>query len=312
MPAAVLIHGFYSYYRSRKEQQRLKAEQEKIQKAFASYVPPQMAAELAKEGYKLELSGKKVLASAMFTDIASFTSISESLTPEEVAEMLNAYFTEMGHVIFDNNGTLIKFIGDAVFVIWGAPIDMADHADRALATAMDANEKLKEFNAQKRFPHLHTRIGVHSGYMVAGNLGTNWRFDYTAIGDAVNLSARVEGINKYLGTSVLVTEDTKKLLTRPADLMAMGSVQVVGKEIAVELYTPAWPGLTEEIRALWANAISSFRERKFEVAKQQFEQVTASCPELKKGASQYLHDIEDYLVNPPSEKWQGELVFSSK
>jgi adenylate cyclase len=275
-------------------------------------VPPQMAAKLAKEGYKLELSGKKVLATAMFTDIASFTSISESLTPEAVAEMLNAYFTEMGHVIFENDGTLIKFIGDAVFVIWGAPIDMDDHADRALATAMDANEKLKIFNAEKRFPHLHTRIGVHSGYMVAGNLGTNWRFDYTAIGDAVNLSARVEGINKYLGTSVLVTQDTKNLLTRPADLMAMGSVQVVGKEIAVELYTPAWPGLTEEIRTLWGTALDSFRARDWSKAQKEFEGVISLSPELKKGASQYLHDIEAYLVTPPSEAWQGELVFSSK
>ena len=290
----------------------VKAEQGKILKAVSVYVGPQMAKEVAESDFKLELGGSEVEATIMFTDIAGFTPISESMSPSEVADMLNNYFGEVMEVVFDHKGTLLKFIGDAVFVIWGAPLPQEDQADLSLITALDIQEKVELFNSKSRYPDLYTRIGINTGSMVFGNLGTSQRYDYTAIGDEVNLGARVEGINKYLGTTILITESTYVRLKDKSPLLPMGSVKVVGKDTPVELYSPISSLLEDGQIDQWLQAISHFRQREWTQAGTLFEEIAKAQALLEKAATRYLNDIEIFSSVAPDDSWAGELVFSSK
>src|SRR5262249_42724459 len=151
---------------------------------------PEMAAAVASNAESLQLGGRQVFATALFTDIAGFTRISERLNPVETAAMLNSYFSEVMDAIFEKRGTLIKFIGDAVFALWGAPIDEPRHRQRAYEAARSIMNDVFRFNESSGFPALQTRIGLNSGPMLVGNLGAKRRFDFTAIGDSVNLASR--------------------------------------------------------------------------------------------------------------------------
>lgn len=290
----------------------VKKDQLKILKAISVYVGPQMAKEVAHSDFKLALGGHEVEATVMFTDIAGFTPISESMSPSEVATMLNTYFAEVMEVVFDHKGTLLKFIGDAVFVIWGAPLDQEDQGDLSLATALDIQKRVEIFNQKSPYPALHTRIGLNTGRMVFGNLGTTQRYDYTAIGDEVNLGARVEGINKYFGTTILLTEATREKLTNSDLLLPMGSVKVVGKDRPVELYSPLRELMDDKSVIKWESAIGAFRNRGWEEARILFEEVAAAAPVLEKAKERYCEDILKFLTEPPGENWAGELIFSRK
>src|SRR5262249_34066206 len=147
----------------------------------------------------LNLGGEEIVATALFTDVKGFTPIAESMPAHETAALLNAYFSEITRHIFTEGGTLIKFIGDAVFAIWGAPLRMEDHAARACSAALAlARQQEAAKGSPAAAARLVTRIGVHTGPMLVGNLGSEQRFDYTAIGDAVNVASRLEGLNKHL------------------------------------------------------------------------------------------------------------------
>src|SRR6185295_10317029 len=171
---------------------------------FNFYLSPEMIAKIVADPSSLNLGGEEIVATALFTDVKGFTTIAESMPAPETAGLLNAYFSRITAYIFDQGGTLIKFIGDAVFAIWGAPLRMEDHALKACEAALS----IAEGQARERFI---TRIGVHTGSMLVGNLGSEQRFDYTAIGDAVNFAARLEGLNKHFGTRALVSGATLAL-----------------------------------------------------------------------------------------------------
>jgi adenylate cyclase len=305
LPLTYLLSTIYDYSIA----QRAKV---KIQSAFEHYLSPEMARQMAANPESLKLGGEKIWATAVFTDIAGFTSITESMPPEKVAAMLNAYFTEVLEVVFENQGTLIKFIGDAAFILFGAPLKLENHAELAVRTALQINTEVAKFNASARFPNLITRIGVHTGPMLVGNLGSQRRFDYTAIGDSVNLASRVEGLNKYFGTTVLFTEPTFKELSDTKTALALGAVQVVGKREMIELFTVFETPLSTEIVKAWADARRSFEERAWEAALQTFKEIGEHEPLLKEAALLYEQQITQYLVTAPSRLWRGELVFSSK
>jgi adenylate cyclase len=310
LPTSYLCSTLYSYLLSRRSQQ-------KIQRAFELYLSPEMAKRMARGGRSLTLGGESVNATALFTDIEGFTAITEKMSAEDVSAMLNAYFTEVMDVIFENNGTLIKFIGDAVFVIWGAPLKIDNHAALAVKTAMAIQQEVERFIDSERFPPLRTRIGVHSGKMVVGNLGSVKRFDYTAIGDAVNLAARVEGINKYFGTYLMITAETlKQLADQDKELVKqalyMGAVQVVGKEDVTGLYAFIDMKHKAEIYDNWSRAVEAYQAQEWDKAEDLFFDITLDAPLLSKAARLYLSQIAAHRNEPPDSDWQGQIVFEKK
>ncbi|MCB9030285.1 MAG: adenylate/guanylate cyclase domain-containing protein [Deltaproteobacteria bacterium] len=304
-PVTFLASTLYFYFVTRKAQL-------KMESAFQLYVSPEMAKSIAQNSKKLGLGGEKVWATALFTDIAGFTSITEDMPAEQVSAMLNAYFTEVMDVVFENQGTLIKFIGDAVFVIWGAPIQINDHALKACETAIAIDREVARFNASKRFPPLHTRIGVHTGPMVVGNLGSEKRFDYTAIGDSVNLASRVEGINKYFGTTILITDSVKKEIGGAIATLPAGAITVVGKKEVVELYMLFSSQPPKSVAENWGAGLEAFKDREWEKALQLLKDAAENFGILLKPLELYKAQIEQFSSEPPDEDWQGEIVFSKK
>lgn len=286
--------------------------QQQVEKAFQFYVSPEMAHKMRDNPKALSLGGENVYATALFTDIAGFSEITEKMIAAEVSNMLNAYFTEVMNEIFEKKGTLIKFIGDAVFAIWGAPIKASDHAKLACETALSIQRAVEKFNASQRFPPLHTRIGVNTGPMLVGNLGSERRFDYTAIGDSVNLSARLEGINKYFGTGIMISDTTKREAGGEFKTISMGTIRVVGKKENVGIHVLLDRELPRVIEDEWQQALISFRTRKWEDASSAFKAIKEKDKFFEKPAMLYLKEIKVYEASPPEDDWQGEIEFTSK
>ncbi len=305
LPAVYLMTTVYFYLVVRRSARQM-------QNAFELYLSPETARQLSQGDSAAALGGSKLWATALFTDIQDFTKITESMPAEKVAEMLNAYFTEVMDVVFQNKGTLIKFIGDAVFVLWGAPLKIDNHAELAVRTGLALAKEVDRFNQSGRFPALHTRVGINTGPMVVGNLGSKRRFDYTAIGDSVNLASRVEGLNKYLGTTLLFTESTRKDAGNSIDAIRVGQVRVVGKSEAVWLYTVFDPAPSQQVVSVFSQVFEDFRRRKWAECLTQLSEVEAREPRLKKVCTLYRELCETYTKSPPAEGWAGELEFSHK
>jgi adenylate cyclase len=305
LPLAVLVSALVSYVSARRAEESLRS-------AFSLYVSPDMVPKLQSEGGALKLGGEKMWLTAVFTDIADFTSITEEMPAERTSEMLNAYFTEVMEVVFKNQGTLLKFIGDAIFAIWGAPIKIQNHAELALQTALAIQREVERFNASQRFPPLKTRIGVHTGPMLVGNLGSVKRFDYTAIGDSVNLTSRIEGLNKYLGTTILFTEATRKECGGFAGAVPVAHVRVKGRREAVSLYSAFDPPLSPQVLESWNLMFGAFCKADFSACLQELNGRLLSEPRLAKAASLYKSKCERYLTLPPEQGWGGEIDFDEK
>jgi adenylate cyclase len=210
-----------------------------IKQVFSRYVPATVVDRIAKNPKLAQLGGEERLVTSMFTDIASFTSISENMQPTELVSFLNAYLERMNHVVLGHGGTIDKYEGDAVIAFFNAPLDVENHRAKALMAAIEIQEATKKVTDEWRERlgrDLQTRVGVHTGRAVVGNLGSEGRFDYTAIGDTINLASRLEGANKYYGTNVLASEEAVKdasseIVTRPVD-----RIRVKGREKPVVIY----------------------------------------------------------------------------
>jgi adenylate cyclase len=214
---------------------------------FGRFLNPGVVRQIVEQGETVEsLSGRAREVTVLFSDIRGFTTLSESRPPQEVVALLNRYFERQVEVVFHHGGTLDKFIGDAIMAFWGAPLDDPDHARNAVAAALAMQEDLLEFKQQLRaegaaFEDFDIGIGLHSGAAVVGFIGAQRKLDYTAIGDAVNLASRVEGLTKGVAR-VLITRDTMRACGDNADFRfaARGEFQVKGRAAAVELYEPEW------------------------------------------------------------------------
>ncbi len=286
--------------------------EESLRSAFELYVSPEMVPQLQSQGGALTLGGEKLWVTALFTDIQDFTSISEEMPAEKTSEMLNAYFTEVVEVVFRNQGTLLKFIGDAIFAIWGAPIKLANHAELAIKAGRDIRAAVERFNSTQRFPPLITRIGIHTGPMLVGNLGSHKRFDYTAIGDSVNLAARVEGLNKYFGTDILFTEPTRKDTGGFAGAVQIGTVRVKGRREPVRLFSVFDPPLDRGSLAHWEEGLAAFCRAQFSEAERSLTLARDGEPRLRVACELYLNELADLGRTPLPLGWGGELNFESK
>ncbi len=210
-----------------------------IQGAFSSYLSPALLQKLMKEPERLALGGEKKELTIFFSDIRSFTSISENMDPQKLTQLLNRYFTPMSDIVMRHHGMIDKYIGDAVMAFYNAPIDVEDHARQACQSSLEMMDELAELNKEfesEGLPRIGIGIGLNTAEVVVGNMGSDKRFNYTVIGDGVNLASRVEGINKNYGTNIIITEFTHAIikdefLTRPIE-----KVKVKGKEEEVLLY----------------------------------------------------------------------------
>jgi adenylate cyclase len=305
LPLGVLVSAMVSYVGARRSEEALRS-------AFSLYVSPDMVPKLEGGDSALKLGGEKLWLTAVFTDIADFTTITEEMPAEKTSEMLNDYFTEVMDVVFANQGTLLKFIGDAVFAIWGAPVKIAYHAEMGIKTAMAIQKGVEKFNSSQRYPPLITRVGVHTGPMLVGNLGSKKRFDYTAIGDAVNLASRIEGLNKYFGTTILISEATRKDAGGFAGAVLVGTVRVKGRREPVSLYSVFDPPLASQVLLDWRNALDLFAKVKPDQAISLFERVSEQEPRLKVACSLYIDKSCTHCQAPPPQGWAGELDFDVK
>ena len=291
-------------------------EREKIRRAFTFYLSPGMIKRVTENPGELNLGGEEVVGTAMFTDIRGFTTIAEGRTAPETAALLNEYFSEATRHVFDTEGTLIKFIGDAIFAIWGAPVALPDHQLRACRAAIGML-RLNDALAGRPAGELVTRVGVHAGPMLVGNLGSSQRFDYTAIGDTVNTAARLEGINKQFGTRAIVSGET--LSQAGAGLIArcLGRVIVAGKEEPVAIHELL--GLAGESTSPGAVAIERFERalddyvsRRFVEAAAGFREVISLCGGTDGPSQVYLTEIGKLERQPPEDEWDGVIRLTSK
>ncbi len=210
-----------------------------VTQLFSRYVSKDVFDQVLANPALAELGGRRRTMSVLFSDMRGFTAMTERGDPEALVAQLNEYFSRMVEVVFANQGTVDKFVGDMVMALFGAPLDDPDHADHAVATAVDMVRALEVLNArwvQEGRPALGIGIGVNSGEMIAGNIGSASIRSYTVIGDAVNLGARLESLNKEKGTTIIVSAATVALLKTPPPMRPLGSVVVKGKSVAVEIF----------------------------------------------------------------------------
>lgn len=220
----------------------LKEEREKmeLQGAFSKYVSGDVLKEILKNPAKIALGGEEREITVLFSDIRGFTALSEKTTPKELVRILNKYFTAMTKEILKNHGVLDKYIGDAIMAFWGAPLPDENQAENALLAAKGMVERLKEVNrelGERGDPTISIGIGIYTGPAVVGNMGSEERFDYTAMGDTVNVASRLEGLNKEHKTTLIIGESTKEKIKSPLEAKFLGEVPVKGRAVPVKIYT---------------------------------------------------------------------------
>ncbi|MBN2190265.1 MAG: adenylate/guanylate cyclase domain-containing protein [Candidatus Aureabacteria bacterium] len=214
-------------------------EKKRIRKVFGQYASRELVREILADPSKLKLGGEKRVLTVMFSDVANFTPLCENMEPEKIVSILNVYLSKMAEVIYKNGGIVDKFLGDGIMCVFGAPVYRDDHAVRACRTALDMIEEVKKINEfwkKETGRDIHIRIGINSGDMVVGNLGSLEIMDYTEVGDNVNLAARLEATNKEYGTSIIISKNTYNLVKDQVDVRELGAVRVKGKEKEIEIY----------------------------------------------------------------------------
>ncbi|MGJ8641837.1 MAG: CHASE2 domain-containing protein [Luteolibacter sp.] len=289
VPVALSWGGASHFYIERFFRKKLSAEQEAIREAFAKYLSPQMLDRLTEEGFSTNLGGEKIQAAMMFTDLEGFTDMCERVgDPERIVDTLNGYFERTTGSIFDHDGVIIKYIGDAIFAAWGAPINDPEAPIKAVRAAWELNQNDKLVVDGH---NIRTRIGIHSGEVVAGNLGSSKRVDYTLIGDAVNLSARLEGINKIFDTSILMSGSIQKHIDGEFITRLVGKFCVKGKKDHVDVYELIGPaGPEPEWIAMYREAFETLEQNNRKRALELFTAVNKVRGDNGDGSSRYFID----------------------
>jgi adenylate cyclase len=250
----------------------------------------------------------------MFTDLEGFTKMSESLAPAEVSRILTSYFSQTTRAILEQDGTITKYIGDAVMAVWGVPLPEVRHAERAVLAAWGMHKAGQQEIAGRK---LRTRIGINTGRMLAGNLGSEFRFDYTVIGDATNFASRLEGLNKYLGTDILISETTRAGLSAGIKLRPLGRFLVSGKTTPVAIYEVLGPTAEFSEPAGWldtfAAGLKHFESGDLAAAESAMRETLRLREERDGPARFYLQQIEKArAAAKENQPWTGVVVLESK
>ncbi len=276
---------------------------------FAHYVPRQVVDQMLDSGRLPQFGGERREMTVLFSDIRSFTTYSEAHSPEEVVDQLSEYLTAMVDVIFANQGTLDKFVGDEIMALFGAPLYYEDHALRACRTAVEMLDRLKELHEKWRSegkPLLRFGVGINTGKMIVGNLGSKQLFDYTVIGDNVNVGARLEGTNKKYGTSILMSESTYLEVKNDVVAREIDMVKVKGKTKPLRIYElmavgDAPPDL-RELAGRFEEALQLYRQRRWSDALQLFYKLLKQYPD-DGPSTLYVQRCLDLMENPPGLEW---------
>jgi adenylate cyclase len=287
---------------------------------FGKYVSPSVVDDILERQEGITLEGRAQEVTVLFSDLRSFTTLSESLSPRETGHLLNTYFDTMIPVVFDHQGTLDKLIGDAIMAFFGAPATLQNHPVKAAQTALIMVEKLKRLRIDRKdirgINRLDVGIGLNTGEVIVGNLGSQRFMDYTVIGDTVNLGSRLEGLNKTYGTSVIISRSTAERLGNRFVLRELDKVMVKGKEDAVTIFElMGFADNIEEIKLelveRFASAITYYRSREWDQAQDAFKKTLGLYPEDKTSLL-YLDRISYFRENPPPPEWDGITVFTTK
>jgi len=293
-------------------------EKKKIRSAFQYYLTASVINEMLKNPAKLKLGGDKKDLTVLFSDIRGFTTISEKLTPEELVALLNEYLTAMTNQVFHYDGLLDKYMGDAIMAVFGAPLDQPDHARRACLTAlamMRDLRRLQEKWKEEGRPAFDIGIGINSGDMVVGNMGSEMRFDYTVMGDMVNLGSRLEGTNKEYGTNIIISEFTYEVVKDSMCCRELDGVRVKGKIKPVKIYELLGEKKDEpDCKALldsFARGLALYREGKWDGAIAAFRSALALRPG-DRVSTMYIERCTNLKEHPPAEPWDGVFVMTRK
>jgi adenylate cyclase len=292
---------------------QLYVEKQKVEQSLSLYLSPKLVKKFAKNPKLLKPGAEKQLLTILFSDIASFTNISEGMDSDELARSMNDYFQVAVHnCIHATDGTVVKYIGDAIFAFWNAPDLQADHSYRACEAALRFRDQPPQFMNGRE---LVTRIGLHTGVANVGNFGSMTRVDYTALGENINLASRMEGLNKYLGTRVLITADTQQVAGEKIITRYLGLFRLKGFEKAVGVHELTGrveqESESRELRERFARALAALASKDFAAAEAAFHRVLELSP--KDGPSKfYLEQIEDLRVASLPADWKGEITLKDK
>lgn len=301
-------------------QQYLTVDREKrrTRRMLDLYLSPALSRFLSDHPEMLQLGGEKSERTVLFSDVKGFTTISERLPPEELVELLNIYLGEMTDVVFAHDGMLDKYVGDAVMAVWGAPVPQDDHAVRACRAALEMIERLEQLNAtlvERGWPALHIRIGLNSGPMVFGNMGSKGHLSLTVIGDNVNLGSRLEGVNKVYGTTIIASETTIAAAGDAVVCRELDRVRVKGKDEAARIYEILGPPTSAEdwapLLADFRAGLAAYRARDFAAAIAAFERVLDTRPNDHPSAL-YIRRARAYLASPPPADWDAVVTLEEK
>jgi len=290
-----------------------------MQKMFGRYVNPHIVEQLAASHDDAGVSGVEVEATVLFSDIEGFTSISETKSPKELVAFLNDYFAGATKIYLKYNGTIDKFIGDAVMVLFGAPVWSEDHALQACRGAYEFHRSIQEITKAARAkgePVFSTRIGVNTGRMIVGSIGSSLRMEYTAIGDTVNLASRLEGVNKFYGTSLMISEFTAATAVREFLLRELDLIRVKGKKEPIKIFEIVCTlaeATQEKTAALDAfrEALACYRRQQWNEAIALFERAStmlggdAAC-------AVYVGRCRDFMSATPGPEWDGVYTMKAK
>ncbi|MCB1139870.1 MAG: adenylate/guanylate cyclase domain-containing protein [Leptospiraceae bacterium] len=308
-------------------------EKRKFKSAMSKYLSPAVLDDVMKRGQLQAEIGERRVMTVMFTDIRSFTTMSEGMDPATVVHILNEYLDRMVRVVFEEEGTLDKYIGDAIMAFWNAPLNQTDHATRAVRTGLGMLHELHQLHEKWKdegAPMLRMGVGIHTGEMIVGNIGSNMRLDYTVIGDNVNLGSRLEGITKTYGVDMLISEATQKAMvaeesdTLPCRLIDL--VAVKGKSIPIAVYEPLpaeggqrVKSMTNAVYAARFNeAFDHYRNRRWDEAIALYESFLADESEnLPRPGPDHpttlmIERCKQYKASPPPDNWDGSFVMTTK
>ncbi|HEX7030547.1 MAG TPA: adenylate/guanylate cyclase domain-containing protein [Gammaproteobacteria bacterium] len=289
-----------------------------LSQMFGQYIPPELVEEMDRNRQTVSLEGESREMSVLFSDVRGFTGVSEGLDPKQLAQLMNEFLTPLTRAIHERRGTIDKYMGDAVMAFWGAPLPDAEHASHAVAAALDMVGVMRglgsEFRA-KGWPALQVGIGVNTGPMNVGNMGSEFRMAYTVMGDAVNLGSRLEALTRTYAVDIIVSESTRDAAPEFAYL-ELDRVQVKGKAEAVTIFEPlglrdTLPKDSKQLRSRHKQALMLYRQQQWDAAEREFFSLAQSHPD-KPLYRLYLDRIAHFRNHPPPAGWDGVFTFSTK
>ena len=307
----LLLNMSYGFFFER----RIKGQ---ITDLFGQYVPPELVDEMSEDPASYIRDAEERELTVLFSDVRGFTTLSEGLTPKELSSLMNEFLSELTRVIHDHRGTIDKYMGDAIMAFWGAPVKDPDHAKHALTAGLAMIERmyaLQDVFEERGWPRLYIGVGLNTGNMSVGNMGSRFRTAYTVIGDEVNLGSRLEGLTKEYGVELIVGENTKNVLPdyvfRELDL-----VRVKGKHKPIGIYQPLalYSDVSkEELEELehYQLALDTYRAKNWDDAEKLFEELKQKY-EAREVYNVYLKRLDFFRKNPPGTDWDGVFTFTTK